>query len=81
MPMHSRPKHQEGEMAKSPARDRQLSMLLPLGKDASLDRSIKNAEARPKGSLSRSGGVRRESRRDALIERLRRDGYFDLPKK
>jgi hypothetical protein len=64
-------------MAKPPTPNRQLSMLLPIVKEPSTVRATKNAV----GSGVKSTSPQFESRRDALIERLRRDGYFDLRKK
>lgn len=66
-------------MAKSPARSGQIPMLLPIAR-GSLGRSIKAKDAAGRTSTVQTAPSS-QSNRDALIERLRRDGFFELQKK
>lgn len=66
-------------MAKSPPRSSQIPMLLPLVRSTVVEEVKESAKAvRSQGASSA-----RDSRdsRDAVIERLRRDGFFELRKK
>jgi hypothetical protein len=64
-------------MAKSPPRSRQIPMLFPLMRSSTGQAAKINSKAvRTDAAVS----VSRDSR-DAVIERLRRDGFFELRKK
>lgn len=65
-------------MAKSPPRSSQIPMLLPIGKAST--QTHQNAKAKPERSAAGQVVPRSQDRRDALIERLRRDGFFELRK-
>jgi len=53
-------------------------MLLPIGKAST--QTHQNAKAKPERSAAGQVVPRSQDRRDALIERLRRDGFFELRK-
>ena len=67
-------------MAKPPARNNQLSILLPLSRSS--NGALTTQSEKVSNSVTRTvSNGRLHSSRDELIDRLRRDGYFDLQKK
>lgn len=64
-------------MAKPPSRVTQLSILLPLGKSS----PPKGGDALVRNANKPAHQIDIQSSREGLINRLRRDGYFELKKK
>jgi hypothetical protein len=67
-------------MAKSPPRSSQIPMLFPIGRASSTGAVLK-AQAKSAHPAAVRPSSHRQDCRDALIERLRRDGFFELRKK